>query len=70
VKQSVRTAVLALENRIQGLKDKRTRPHLRAEAAARLDAEIAEAERELAHFRAALKHEQQLLAERDGPITG
>jgi len=69
VKQSVRIAVLSLEHRIQTLNDKRTRPHQKAEAIAKLDAEIAVAERELAHFRAALKHEQQLLAEDGRSIT-
>lgn len=67
MKDSVHTAVISLENRIQALIDQRTNPRLSAKAIAKLDAEIEQAERALAHFRAALRHEEQLLERRNDP---
>lgn len=61
MKDSVHTAVISLENRIQALIDQRTNPLLSEHAIARLDREIEQAQRALAHFRAALRHEQQLI---------
>jgi len=62
VKESVHTAVIALENRIQVLTDQRTNPNLNAEARAALDLEIEQAQRALTHYRAALNYEEELLA--------
>ena len=62
VKESVHTAVIALENRIQALTDQRTNPNLDAEGKATLDVEIEQAQRALTHYRAALHYEEELLA--------
>jgi hypothetical protein len=67
VKESVHTAVISLENRIQALNDQRTNPALNGQAIAKLDAEIEQAERALAQFRAALRHEEQLLESKNEP---
>jgi len=67
VKESVLTAVIALENRIQALTDQRTNPDLDAEARATLDVEIEQAQLALTHYRAALHYEEELLARDNEP---
>lgn len=58
LKQTVHPAVLALELRLQTLMDMRSKPQQELQAIAQLDAEIEQADRELAHYRNALKLEQ------------
>ena len=65
MKQSVRSQVLALEHRLQILIDKRTGASQISEATAKLNADIEQAQRELEHYRAALRFELEHLEDDD-----